>query len=540
MGIPLGMESQSGIDERRLVLIVGAGPTGLVLALWLTRLGIRVRIIDKTAEPGTTSRALAVQARTLESYHQIGLDQAVIAGGVKIAHLNLWVKGAQAARVPIQRIGEGLSPYSFALVFPQDAHEKLLIERLDALGVKVERQTELLRFEQRGAGVQATLRRRDGGEEVCQAAYLAGCDGASSTVREALGVGFPGGTYTGLFYVADVEGKGPASKNELYLDLEDADFVIVFPLKGEGHLRLVGTLRSLPSGEHGTLTFEDVKGKAIEHLKLSVVKLNWFSTYRVHHRVANHFRGGRAFLLGDAGHIHSPVGGQGMNTGIGDAVNLAWKLAAVLKDGAPEKLLDTYEPERIAFARRLVATTDRIFILATAPGAIARFVRTRLVPLVVPILFRLPPFRRFMFETLSQFGINYRTSWLSVGTAGGVHGGDRLPWVQVSPEQDNFAPLTSLEWQVHVYGEARPGLTEACAEFQLPLHLFTWQPAMLRAGLQRGALYLIRPDGYVALADSQADPERLRRYFAERGGWGREGREAREGREGMMDREIGR
>jgi hypothetical protein len=274
-------------------------------------------------------------------------------------------------------------------------------------------------------------------------------------------------------------------------------------------------VRDLPGREAGKLTFDDVKGKAIEHLKLNIVKLNWFSTYRVHHRVANHFREGRAFLLGDAAHIHSPVGGQGMNTGIGDAVNLAWKLAAVLKEAAPASLLDTYEPERIAFARRLVATTDRIFILVTRRGIIARLVRTRLVPLVVPLLFRLPPFRRFMFETLAQFGINYRNSPLSAGTAGAVRGGDRLPWVQLGPGQDNFAPLTSLKWQVHLYGEARPGVADACAELQLPLHRFAWQPAMRRAGFESGALYLIRPDGYVALADPQADPERLRDYFAD-------------------------
>jgi hypothetical protein len=243
--------------------------------------------------------------------------------------------------------------------------------------------------------------------------------------------------------------------------------------------------------------------------------VNWFSTYHVHHRVAARFRAGRTFLLGDAAHIHSPVGGQGMNTGIGDAVNLAWKLAAVLKEAAPASLLDTYEPERIAFARRLVATTDRIFVLVTRRGIIARLVRTRLVPLLVPLLFRLPPFRRFMFETLAQFGINYRTSPLSAGTAGRVRGGERLPWVPIGPGQDNFAPLTSLKWQVHLYGEARPGLAEACAELQLPLHLFAWQPEMRRAGLERAALYLIRPDSYVALADPRANPERLRRYFAE-------------------------
>ncbi|MGH7637362.1 MAG: FAD-dependent monooxygenase, partial [Gemmatimonadaceae bacterium] len=172
------------------VLIVGAGPTGLVLALWLTRLGVPVRIIDRTAEPGTTSRALAVQARTLELYHQLGVADAVIAGGVMVAKLNFWVKGTRAASVPLRRIGTGLSPYPFALVFAQDAHERLLIERLAASGVKVERQTELLGFTQHDGGVRASLRRPDGSGESCDVAYLAGCDGASSTVRETLGIGF--------------------------------------------------------------------------------------------------------------------------------------------------------------------------------------------------------------------------------------------------------------------------------------------------------------------------------------------------------------
>jgi 2-polyprenyl-6-methoxyphenol hydroxylase-like FAD-dependent oxidoreductase len=500
------------------VLIAGAGPTGLVLALWLTKLGVKVRIIDRTAEPGTTSRALAVQARTLEFYHQVGLDEAVIAGGVKVAHLNFWVRGHRAARAPLQAIGEGLTPYAFALIFPQDAHERLLIERLIALGVRVERRTELLRFSESDRGITATLRRPDGTEENCNAVYLAGCDGASSTVRGQLGIGFPGGTYTGLFYVADVVGTGQPVDNDLHVDLEDSDFVLLFPLKGQGRVRLVGTVRDLPKGEAGELSFTDVQGKAIEHLKFTVEKVNWFSTYRVHHRVANRFRGGRAFLLGDAAHVHSPVGGQGMNTGIGDAVNLAWKLADVLKKGAAERLLDTYEPERIAFARQLVATTDRGFMLVTRRGVLARIIRTRIAPLVAPMLFRLAAVRRLMFRTVSQTQVNYRNSSLSAGDAGKVRGGDRLPWVKLRSGEDNFAPLTSVAWQVHVYGDVPGGVTEACAELRLPLHLFAWEPAMERAGFQKNALYLVRPDGYVALADPSADAARLRQHFKERAG----------------------
>jgi 2-polyprenyl-6-methoxyphenol hydroxylase-like FAD-dependent oxidoreductase len=501
----------------RLVLIIGAGPTGLVLALWLTRLGVKVRIVDKTAEPGTTSRAVAVQARTLEFYRQVGLAAAVVEAGVKVAAANLWVGGTNAARLPLGRIGEGLSRFPFALTYPQDAHERLLIDRLGASGVNVERRTELVRFEQHPSGVRAVLRRPDGTEEVCEAAYLAGCDGAHSTVREALATGFPGGTYTGLFYVADVDAAGPAANGEIHVDFEEADFLAVFPLKGAGRLRLVGPVRWEPDREHRELTFDDVGKRAVRNLKLTIGKVNWFSTYQVHHRVATRFCDGRAFLLGDAAHVHSPVGGQGMNTGIGDAVNLAWKLAAVLNGGARDSLLETYEPERIGFARRLVATTDRAFTLVTKQGALARWVRTRLVPRVAPLLFRPAAVRRFLFRTVSQIGVHYRNSPLSAGAAGAVRGGDRLPWVETGPGQDNFAPLASLTWQVHVYGEPRRDLADICAALQVPLHVFAWQPGMRRAGLLRGALYLVRPDGYVALADPHADPERLRHYFEERG-----------------------
>ncbi len=499
--------------EDSLVLIVGAGPTGLVLALWLTRLGVRVRIVDKTAEPGTTSRAVAVQARTLELYRQVGLADAVVADGVQVAGANFWVESAKVARVPLGEMGKGLSPFPYALTYPQDAHERLLIERLAALGVEVERRTELVRFEQLTDRVRAALKRPDGSEEVCEAAYLAGCDGARSTVREALQTGFPGGTYSGRFYVADVDASGPVTDGEIHVDLDEADFLALFPLKGEGRLRLIGPIHWDADREGREPTYEDIGRRAMENLKLSVHRVNWFSTYRVHHRVTERFRVGRAFLAGDAAHVHSPVGGQGMNTGIGDAVNLSWKLAAVLREGAAEALLDSYEQERIGFARRLVATTDRIFIFVTKQGRLARTVRTRIFPRIVPAL-RSSVMRRFLFRTVSQTGIHYRDSSLSEGSAGRVHGGDRLPWVEMEPGKDNFTPFASLAWQVHVYGEPHAGLAATCADLQLPLSVFPWRPEMERAGLAQGAAYLVRPDGYVALADPHGDPERLRRYWS--------------------------
>ncbi len=498
------------------VLIIGAGPTGLVFALWLTKLGVRVRIIDKTAEPGTTSRALAVQARTLELYRQLDLADAVVARGHRVPAVNLWVKGKPKAQISLAAMGAGLTPYPFLQIFPQDEHERLLIERLEALGVSVERRTELIRFAEQEDCMQARLRGPGGEEQDCEARYVAGCDGARSVVREAIGTGFPGGTYRQLFYVADVEASGAALNGQLHVDLDEADFVAVFPLAGEGRARLIGTVRDERADRADTLTFGDISDHAIGQMKVAIAKVNWFSTYHVHHRVAQHFRKGRAFLAGDAAHIHSPAGGQGMNTGIGDAINLAWKLAAVVAGRAPDGLLDSYEAERIGFARRLVATTDRAFSFTTAEGRLADFVRTRVAPVVIPAAFAFQTVRRFAFRTVSQTMLNYRGGPLSRGAAGRVHGGDRLPWAPIDGT-DNFASLTAMDWQVHVYGSAGAALSAWCARQNVPLHVFPWRSEYEGAGLARDALYLLRPDSYVALADPTGAPDVLDRYFADRG-----------------------
>jgi 2-polyprenyl-6-methoxyphenol hydroxylase-like FAD-dependent oxidoreductase len=426
------------------------------------------------------------------------------------------VAGKKTARAVFGEIGAGLSPFPYAVVFPQDEHERLLIARLGEAGMQVERQTELLSFEEASDRVIARLKRPDGTQETCEAAYIAGCDGAHSIVRETLQIGFPGGTYNHLFYVADVQARGPAMNGELQVALDRADFLAVFPLQGDGRARLIGTVRDEVEHQHENLSWNDVSKRVIEWIRIDVERVNWFSTYRVHHRVADCFRKRRAFLLGDAAHIHSPVGGQGMNTGIGDAVNLAWKFAAVLHGRANASLLDSYEPERIAFARRLVATTDRAFTGVTSPGAIARLVRLHIVPLLIPRLFALKRMRRLMFRTVSQTGVNYRGSSLSEGRAGTIHGGHRLPWVTADSNGvagDNFAPLTSLDWQVHVYGDAAPEMKPACDARNLPLHVFPWRPEMNRAGLKRNAAYLVRPDGYVALADPAGSATAVASYL---------------------------
>ena len=473
------------------VLIAGAGPTGLLLALWLARKGVDLRIIDKTAEPGTTSRALVVHARTLEFFQQLGIAEEAIARGRKFAAIRLWAHGKQRGRIVLGDIGKGLSPFPFMLILPQDEQERLLIEELGKLGVKVERRTELASFEDDGVKVVTELKHSDGTQESLSCAYLAGCDGAHSTVRSGLAVDFPGATYSHMFYVADVDASGPMINGDLNGALDSAGFLAVFPMPGENKVRLIGMVKADAEDADRKLRFEDVSPTIFQQLKVNVERVNWFSTYRVHHRVASCFRVGRAFLLGDAAHIHSPVGGQGMNTGIGDAVNLAWKLAMVLEGRADARLLETYEPERIAFARRLVASTDRAFTFINYDGPIARVVREDIVPRVMPVVLRPEAARRFMFRTISQIRIDYRDGPLSSGRAGRVHGGDRLPWTGT-----NYAPLQSRDWQIHVYGRPR----EELAQTDMPTHEFPWDSAAERAGLQEGAPYLIRPDGHVALA----------------------------------------
>ena len=508
------------------VLITGAGPTGLVLALYLTAQNIPVRIIDKAAFSPSTSRALAVQPRTLELYQQLGLADVVLDGGHRAKATNLWVGSQHRARIPVAEMGKGITPFPFIYIYPQDKHERALEERLAEFGVAVERGVELKEFVDYGDCVKATLSTPDGDEDV-EFEYVVGCDGGRSTVRESMEIGFEGGTYPQVFFVADIEGSGHIINGEIHIDVNDEDYLLVFGLKDPGTARLVGVISGQAAEDHESLTFADVSHRAIDALKINVTKVNWFSTYRVHHRVAEHFRQGRVFLVGDAAHVHSPAGGQGMNTGIGDAINLAWKLASVLKDNAEDSLLDTYEAERRAFAQTLVSTTDRAFTTVTSNSLLANIVRTRIAPAVAPLLFKLPYFPAFFFRRISQTLVSYRSGPLAEGYAGYVHGGDRLPWASVTHTDseakpgaqtgpDNYTPLP-LSWHVHVYGSASDSLAAWCKDKSIPLRVSPWDQAYARAGLVCGAAYLIRPDTYIGAIDSQGRPEVFAGYFSSRG-----------------------
>ncbi|GGC64840.1 FAD-dependent oxidoreductase [Undibacterium terreum] len=499
------------------VLIVGAGPTGLALALWLTKQGIKVRIIDKSAGPGETSRAIVVQARTLELYRQLDIAEAVVSAGHKNPSINMWARGKHRARIVFSDAGADITPYPFVTVYPQDLHERLLVDKLLTMGVAVERKTELVGFEDKGEYVAARLRQADGAESVVEAQYLAGCDGARSTVRQQMGTGFEGGTYKHAFYVADVDASGLEPADEAHGALDSGDFILVFSYGTEGHRRLIGTVRDERAEKVETLTFDDVRQDAINHLGLKVHKVNWFSTYRVHHRIAEEFQRGRVFLLGDAGHIHSPAGGQGMNTGILDANNLAWKLADVIKGHALAQLLESYALERQAFARKLVATTDRLFTLATSEGGVADFIKTHIVPAFASLAYKIHDVQEFLFKTVSQTTVHYRESPLSEGSAGDVQGGDRLPWTgSVGP--DNYLGPAKVEigWQVHVYGSASTALRTWCDEHSMALQVFDWNDGYQKLGLARDAIYLLRPDTYVALANAEGSVDALDRYFSSR------------------------
>ncbi len=490
-----------------MIVIAGAGPTGLVLALRLARHGVPFRLIDKAAGPGEHSRAMVVHARTLEYYRQLGMDQEAIELGLQIQAVHLWEGGKEAAHIEIKELGEGLSPYTFLLSLPQDIHEEYLNRKLSEAGISVEWKTELAAFYEGESGVRGTLT-KNGVDESFECDYLVGCDGSRSAVRHGLRIGFPGGSYEAVFFVADLKGTGPCVNGDLNGCLGAADFCFVIPVRHRGSLRLIGIVPEELTSRGDDLTFEEIRPYAERLIGLQVEELNWFSLYHVHHRVAEHFRKGRCFLAGDAGHVHSPAGGQGMNTGIGDAVNLSWKLAQVVQGKAPAFLLDTYEPERIAFARTLIASTDRAFQVMVNRSGPAQFLRTWVLPRVAPLAMGVGALRQLAFRTLSQTRVHYQDSALSVGKAGDVRGGDRLPWAGF-----NFDVLKSLDWQVHVYGMVRAEVRSLCSRLELAVHSWPWSPECAKAGFAEDALYLVRPDGHVALADESQSCEQLEEFW---------------------------
>src|SRR5205809_1034650 len=402
------------VETHTDVLVVGAGPTGLMLANQLVRRGVRVRIIDRHAGPSLQTRALGVQARTLEIYSHLGIVDRALELGKRATGANIWVQGRRAARIPLGDIGRDLSPYPFLLILGQDDNERLLGETLRNLGTAVSWNTELVGLAQDASQVKATLKHADGTISEATAAWVAGCDGARSSVRELSGIPFEGAPYEHVFFVADTQVTGPMVPDEINIYLWREGFHLFFPMRGTDHWRLVGILPPNLRGRDD-LTFEEVIPGVRQEAgaQLSFKACTWYSTYHIHHRCAARFRDRRCFLLGDAAHIHSPVGAQGMNTGLQDAYTLGWKLALVVDGRARVALLDSYEAERMPVARQLLNTTDRAFRLVVSDNPFAGLLRTQILARIVASAMRRESIQRFAFRVVSQTGIHYRESHLS-------------------------------------------------------------------------------------------------------------------------------
>ncbi len=512
------------------VLIVGAGPTGLMLANQLARRGVRALIIDRHAGPSLQTRALGVHARTLEIYSHLGIVDQALELGKRATGANMWAEGRLTARIPIGDIGRDLSPYPFLLILGQDDNERLMGDALRARGMTVRWNTELVGLAPDASHVKATLKQPDGTISEVTAAWVAGCDGARSAVRELNGIEFAGGPYEHVFFVADTEVTGAMVPDELNVYLRREGFHLFFPMRGTDHWRVVGILPPELRGRDD-LTFAEVIPSVRQEAgaELSFKACSWYSTYRIHHRCAVRFRDRRCFLLGDAAHIHSPVGAQGMNTGLQDAYNLAWKLALVTSGRANAALLDSYEAERMPVAKRLLSTTDRAFSLIVSDNWLAGLFRTRVLANVAAFAMGRDNIRTLAFRTISQTGIRYPDSPLSEMLAG-LHdtkprAGDRFPWLRLKLQpngaiEDLFAKLDDTRFNLILIGQPSAvvdvhGLGDLLRILTVPS-----DPAndaeLARAKVPQPSFYLLRPDGHVGLAGPQLDGAAMSRYVSER------------------------
>jgi 2-polyprenyl-6-methoxyphenol hydroxylase-like FAD-dependent oxidoreductase len=506
------------------VLIVGAGPTGLSLACQLVRHGVGFVVVEKNEGVTPYSKAIGVHARTLEIYEQLGLAREAVERGTVAGKVRLLSGGEVRGEFNLSKVGEGLSPYPYVLMLEQSKNERLLYGYLKSHGGDVLWKTALESFSQTGEGVTALIKTAGGESQTIKASYLVGCDGAKSPVRHALGLAFEGSTFERTFYVADAQVDWGFAHDSLTVSLSKETFVVFFPLKGERRYRVVGVFPEEFARDEGEVLYEEIEAriKAEAELELDIHDVEWFSTYKVHTRHVSSFSKGRCFLAGDAAHVHSPAGAQGMNTGIQDAYNLAWKLALVLKGSAGKRLLDTYNEERLENAKNLLRTTDRMFQLAAGHEWPLSFVRTNVFPAVAGYLFSLDSVRNVVFPLVSQIGINYRHGSLSRHVRYDdfkIKAGDRMPYFTVEGEsvydrlrEPKFHLLAFTDGQ----GAVRVSDVEAERRYA-GLVDFQTLPLSREAAEAFGAggpfEVLLRPDNYVGYVSAKAAPGRWKAYL---------------------------
>lgn len=405
------------------VLIVGAGPTGMTAAIECKRVGFDVRIIDKSDHMARWSQALVLQARTLEQMQRYGVAAEAVSRGRKVCEARLWSEGKEIVHVDLGKIQ---STYAYALFIPQTETEAILDRHMEALGVKAERGTVLTNLQQFAGEVRATVRHADGSEEHIQPRWVLGCDGAHSTVRQRMQIPFEGSSIGLSFWLADVEMDGPdAPDQELSLHLHHGDVLFMARLDDRLTRIIVASHAQSNQEVEPELTIGDFQS-ALDRMSLRAVirRAEWMTPFHVNDRQARHYRLGNVFLAGDASHIHSPVGGQGMNTGMQDVANLVWKLAAVAR-GADESLLDSYEEERGEVGRALLRFTERALRMVTSESRIVEGVRDRLMPL----LSHMRTVQKDALGFVSEIAIEYQNSSIvqDHGGDGELRAGDRFP-----------------------------------------------------------------------------------------------------------------
>ena len=511
------------------VLVVGAGPTGLMLANQLGRRGVHTLVVDRHAGPSLETRAIGVQARTLEIYSKLGIIDRALELGKRGTGANIWADGRKMARVPLGEAGRAVTPYPFILILGQDDNERIMGDKLRDWGMSVQWNTELIALQQEPSHVTVTLQQPDGTSRQVTTAWVAGCDGAHSAVRELCGITFPGAPYEHVFFVADVEVTGNMVPDEVNVYLWREGFHLFFPMLGTDHWRIVGILPQTLHDKDG-VKFDDVipsiRGEA--GAGLSFKSCSWFSTYRIHHKSASRFRDRRCFLLGDAAHIHSPVGAQGMNTGLQDAYNLGWKLALVVNGQADSALLDSYEEERIPVAQRLLNTTDRAFRLVVSDNWLAGLLRTQVLARIAAFAMSREPIQQVAFRVVSQIGIDYRESSLSksleVLPDGAPRAGDRFPWLRLKFQangavEDLFQKVDDTRFALIVFGQPSPPEEAMRLGDLLRIHVIPPDPVndaeMTRARIASPSFYLVRPDGHVGLSGARVEADAIAGYVFE-------------------------
>lgn len=422
----------AGDDGVLDVLVVGAGPTGLALAAELRRYGVRFRLVDRAPDRVHESRALAIQPRTLEVLAGLGVTGRLVEHGNRTVQLRLHT-GRRTVSMPLFDIGLDDTVYPYLLFLSQAETERVLVEHLARHGVRPERGTELVGLEQDADGVTCRLRVAGSGEETVTARYVVGCDGAHSAVRRWAGIGFEGLAYPQTFVLADLEADG-IEPGAAHAFVGGNGLLFFFPLQTPASWRLLAMRPPggpAPTGRRVELSELQALADAATASTVRLHDSVWATDFRIANRGATRYRSGRVLLAGDAAHIHSPAGAQGMNTGIQDSVNLGWKLGLVVTGRGAPALLDTYEAERAPVGRRVLRFTDRAFTIGTSSNPLIRAARGHVVPAVLPLATRFRRVRGYGFRTLAQLAIRYRHSPLSAGdrrrSGRGPRPGDRLP-----------------------------------------------------------------------------------------------------------------